>query len=142
MLTLADIAAYPIVTYVSGFTGRGKLDEAFRSQDLQPRVVVTAADADVIKTYVRLGVGIGIVASMAWEAEKDDDLVAVDVSHLFAYSTTRIGFRRGAYLRHYMRDFITLFAPHLTTALIEQALACRSQQEVELLFAELPIPTL
>ncbi|MEZ5527575.1 MAG: HTH-type transcriptional regulator CysB [Gammaproteobacteria bacterium] len=141
-LGLADIAAYPIVTYVSGFTGRSKLDEAFRSQRLTPRVVVTAADADVIKTYVRLGVGIGIVASMAWEEESDRDLVAVDVSHLFEYSTTRIGFRRGAYLRRYMRDFVTLFAPLLTDDRIGRALACSSQAEVDQLFAAEPIPVL
>ena len=141
-LGLADMAAYPIVTYVSGFTGRSKLDEAFRSQNLTPRVVVTAADADVIKTYVRLGVGIGIVASMAWEEESDRDLVAVDVSHLFEYSTTRIGVRRGAYLRRYMRDFATMFAPLLTDERIGRALACSSQAEVDQLFAAESIPVL
>ncbi len=142
VLQLADIAAYPIVTYVSGMTGRGKLDEAFRAQELSPHVVVTATDADVIKTYVRLGVGIGIVASMAWDAQMDRDLVRVDVSHLFDYSTTRIGFRRGAYLRHYLRDFITLFAPHLESGLIDATLACAHQQEVEQLFTSVKIPVL
>jgi LysR family cys regulon transcriptional activator len=141
-IALEDIAKYPIVTYVSGFTGRGKLDEAFRAEDLSPRVVVTAADADVIKTYVRLGVGIGIVASMAFDKVKDSDLVAVDVSHLFAYSTTRIGFRRGAYLRHYMTDFMQMFAPHLSLSLIKQVLASTSQHEVDQLFADMPIPVL
>ena len=141
-VSLADIAQYPIVTYVSGFTGRGKLDEAFSAQDLEPKVVVTAADADVIKTYVRLGVGIGIVASMAYDESKDTDLVSVDVSHLFAYSTTRIGFRRGAFLRHFMMDFIALFAPHMTEELVANAQACGSQYEVDQLFADATIPVL
>jgi len=138
----ADIARYPLVTYVSGFTGRAKLDDAFRAHDLVPQVVVTAADADVIKTYVRLGVGIGIVASMAWDADKDADLVAVDVSHLFDFSTTRIGFRRGAVLRGFMLDFITMFAPHLQPALIRAAIATTSQHELDVLFASVPIPVL
>ena len=142
LVSLADIAQHPIVTYVSGFTGRGKLDEAFRAEDLAPRVVVTAADADVIKTYVRLGVGIGIVASMAFDATKDTDLVSLDVSHLFAYSTTRIGFRRGAFLRHYMTDFMKMFAPHLSQELVERVLESNSQHEVDQLFAKLPIPVL
>ncbi len=141
-LTHADIARFPIVTYVSGFTGRAKLDDAFRAHDLVPHIVVTAADADVIKTYVRLGVGIGIVASMAWDATKDADLVAVDISHLFDFSTTRIGFRRGAVLRGYMLDFIEMFAPHLHPALIRAAIATRSQHELDVLFAAVPIPIL
>ena len=141
-ISLADIAQHPIVTYVPGFTGRGKLDEAFNAEDLQPKVVVTAADADVIKTYVRLGVGIGIVASMAYDKHKDTDLVAVDVSHLFAYSTTRIGFRRGAFLRHYMLDFIALFAPHMTPELVASAQNCHSQFEVDHLFDNMTIPVL
>jgi LysR family cys regulon transcriptional activator len=141
-LSHADIARYPIVTYVSGFTGRAKLDDAFKAHDLAPHIVVTAADADVIKTYVRLGVGIGIVASMAWDAVKDADLVAVDISHLFDFSTTRIGFRRGAVLRGYMLDFIAMFAPHLHPALIRDAIATSSQHELDALFAAVPIPVL
>jgi len=141
-LSHADIARYPIVTYVSGFTGRAKLDDAFKAHDLAPHIVVTAADADVIKTYVRLGVGIGIVASMAWDATKDADLVAVDVSHLFEFSTTRIGFRRGAVLRGYMLDFIEMFAPHLHPALIRAAIATSPQSELDNLFASVPIPIL
>ncbi len=141
-VTHADIARYPIVTYVSGFTGRAKLDDAFRAHDLQPHVVVTAADADVIKTYVRLGVGIGIVASMAVDPQKDADLVAVDVSHLFDYSLTRIGFRRGAILRAYMVDFMGMFAPHLQPALIRAAIATPSQHALDELFQDVPIPVL
>lgn len=138
----ADIARYPIVTYVSGFTGRAKLDDAFRAHELSPHVVVTAADADVIKTYVRLGVGIGIVASMAWDAEKDADLEAVDVSHLFEFSTTRIGFRRGAVLRGFMLEFMAMFAPHLQPELIRAAIGTSSQSEMDALFTNIAIPVL
>ena len=113
-LSLEDVAEYPIVTYVFGFTGRSKLDEAFRQRELKPRVVFTATDADVIKTYVRLGLGIGIVAHMAYDRELDEDLVALEAKHLFKPSITSIGFRRGTYLRGFMYDFIERFAPHLT----------------------------
>ncbi len=139
-LTHEDIAAFPVVTYVSGFTGRAKLDEAFRERELALRVVVTAADADVIKTYVRLGIGIGIVASMAYDPAKDTDLVAVDASHLFEYSTTRIGFRRSAFLRGFMYDFIEMFAPHLRREIVARALACQTAADVDALFAETEIP--
>ncbi len=92
-LTLQALAEYPIVTYVFGFTGRSKLDEAFSLVELEPKVIFTAADADVIKTYVRLGLGVGIVAGMAVDEVQDQDLVALDASHLFESSITKIGFR-------------------------------------------------
>lgn len=139
-LTLADLASYPLVTYVSGFTGRSRLDDAFDREQLAPRVVFTAADADVIKTYVRLGMGIGIVASMAWDSEKDRDLVCKDASHLFEYSVTRIGVKRGSLLRMYMYDFVGMFAPHLLRPLVERALGCQSQAEINQLFADVEIP--
>ncbi|MGJ8670470.1 MAG: HTH-type transcriptional regulator CysB [Oceanococcus sp.] len=110
---LAQLAKYPIITYTFGFTGRSKLDQAFSARGLKPNVVLTAVDADVIKTYVRLGLGIGIVANMAYDEELDKDLVRIDASHLFSHSTTHIGFRRGLFLRAYMYDFIHAFAPHL-----------------------------
>jgi LysR family cys regulon transcriptional activator len=119
-LTLADIAAHPIVTYTFGFTGRSKLDQAFAAHGLKPDVVLTAVDADVIKTYVRLGLGIGIVASMAYDAKADEDLVELKADHLFEPSTTHIGFRQGMFLRGYMYDFIRQFAPHLTRELIDE----------------------
>lgn len=139
-LSHADIAQYPLITYVSGFTGRAQLDAGFSEHGLAPRVVVTAADADVIKTYVRLGMGIGIVASMAFDVEKDSDLVAVDVSHLFEFSTTWIGVRRGAYLRKFMYEFLERFAPHLSLDIVNRALNCRTQAELDELFAQVPIP--
>ena len=137
---LEHIAAYPLVTYVFGFTGRSKLDEAFQQQGLTPKVAFTAADSDVIKTYVRLGVGIGIVASMAIDPELDDDLVAIDASHLFASSITSIGFRKGTFLRGYMFEFISAFAPHLTPALVNKAALCSNRQDVSALFAGINLP--
>jgi LysR family cys regulon transcriptional activator len=119
-ITLADIAAHPIITYTFGFTGRSKLDQAFAAHGLRPDVVLTAVDADVIKTYVRLGLGIGIVASMAYDAKQDGDLVPISAEHLFEPSTTHIGFRQGMFLRGYMYDFISQFAPHLTKDLIDE----------------------
>ncbi len=140
MITLADVAQHPIVTYVFGFTGRSKLDEAFMEEGLVPRVVFTAADADVIKTYVRLGLGIGIVAGMAYDKELDSDLVALDASHLFASSVTKIGCRKGTFLRGFMYEFIELFAPHLTQDIVEQAFHCQSKHELDELFGQFKLP--
>jgi LysR family cys regulon transcriptional activator len=139
-LTLEQVSRYPIVTYVFGFTGRSQLDDAFNAERLKPRVVFTATDADVIKTYVRLGFGIGIVASMAYDPLQDRDLVALDASALFEPSITRIGFRRGTFLRRYMYDFMQFFAPHLSRDLVDRAVACKSREEVEALFAQLVLP--
>lgn len=139
-LTLEDVAAHPIVTYVFGFTGRSRLDEAFVIAGLTPRVVFTAADADVIKTYVRLGLGIGIVADMAHNEEIDDDLVALDARHLFASSVTSIGCRKGTFLRGYMYDFIADFAPHLTRDLVQDAFQRKTRTELDELFADLELP--
>ncbi|WP_305792357.1 HTH-type transcriptional regulator CysB, partial [Arhodomonas sp. KWT] len=113
-LSLEAVADYPLVTYVFGFTGRSKLDQAFSDRGLEPEVVFTATDSEVIKTYVGLGLGVGIMASMAFDPERDRGLVALDASELFEPSVTSIGFRRGTYLRGYMYDFIEAFAPHLT----------------------------
>ncbi|GLQ30158.1 HTH-type transcriptional regulator CysB [Litoribrevibacter albus] len=139
-LTLQDVAEYPIVTYVFGFTGRSKLDEAFENANIKPKVVFTAADADVIKTYVRLGLGVGIVAHMAVDPQIDSDLVALDASHLFKPSVTKIGFRRGTYIRGYMYDFIESFAPHLTRDRIDAAINCVSKGEVDELFEGVELP--
>jgi LysR family cys regulon transcriptional activator len=141
-ITLEEVAAEPIITYVFGFTGRSRLDEAFVTKGLSPRVVFTAADADVIKTYVRLGLGIGIVAHMAHDPKVDTDLVALDASHLFAPSITSIGCRRGTFLRGYMYQFIELFAPHLNRTVVDQAFACHSRAELDRLFSQQPLPTL
>ena len=139
-LTLEDVAAHPIVTYVFGFTGRSRLDEAFVTAGLTPRVVFTAADADVIKTYVRLGLGIGIVAGMAHDEELDKDLVALDAQHLFASSVTSIGCRKGTFLRGYMYEFISDFAPHLSRDLVQEAFQRKTRAELEELFSDLDLP--
>jgi LysR family cys regulon transcriptional activator len=139
-LTLEDVAAHPIVTYVFGFTGRSKLDEAFIEKGLAPKVVFTAADADVIKTYVRLGLGIGIVAQMAHNPETEPDLVSLDASHLFEPSITKIGFRRGTFLRGFMYDFIQMFAPHLTKEVVEEAYARHTKADLDELFDHVELP--
>ena len=141
-LTLEDVAKCPLVTYVFGFTGRSKLDAAFQKLKLKPTVVLTATDADVIKTYVRLGLGIGILARMAHDPEHDHDLTKLDASHLFAPSTTKIGFRRGTFIRGYMYDFISLFAPHLTPQLVQAAERTQSDEEINVLFEKMDLPVL
>ncbi|WP_438985204.1 HTH-type transcriptional regulator CysB [Aequoribacter sp.] len=141
-LTLEEVAQYPIVTYVFGFTGRSKLDSAFKRQNLTPQVVFTAADADVIKTYVRLGLGIGIVAHMAYNPSADSDLVALPAEHLFDSSVTRIGCRRGTFMRGYMYDFIELFAPHLTKERVAAAMQLTQSDQVDRLFAGIELPKL
>lgn len=139
-LSLTDIAEHPIVTYTFGFTGRSRLDEAFSAVGLSPRVTITAADADVIKTYVRLGHGVGIVAGMAVDPNMDGDLIAKDVSHLFRDSVTSLGFRRGTYLRRYMLEFMKLFAPHLTEDRVAKAVACKRTEEIDACFADVSLP--
>ena len=105
-ITLSDVAARPLITYVFGFTGRSKLDDAFNAENLTPNVALTAVDADVIKTYVRLGLGVGIVARMAYDEKADQDLIALDASHLFGQSVTKIGIRKDTFLRGYMLSLI------------------------------------
>lgn len=141
-LSLEDVSRYPIVTYVFGFTGRSRLDDAFSTRGLSPKVVFTATDADVIKTYVRLGMGVGIIARMAFDPAVDGhDLVAIDASHLFEPSTTRIGFRRGTFLRGFMYDFIQMFAPHLDRDLVDAAIHSHSKGEFEQLFKNVSLPS-
>ncbi len=122
-LTLEKIADYPIVTYDFAFTGRNKINAAFQAKNLKPNIVLTAIDADVIKTYVELGLGVGIVAQMAFVPERDKQLRMLDAAHLFQPSTTRIAIRKNEYLRGYAYDFIELFAPHLTHETVARALS-------------------
>lgn len=139
-ITIQDIAKYSLVTYVFGFTGRSELDAAFEKAGVEPKIAFTATDADVIKTYVRLGVGIGVIASMAIDPKIDSDLVTIDASHLFKASTTKIGFRRGSFLRGYMFDFIERFAPHLTKNIVTQAMLLKNNVEVDELFSDIDLP--
>ena len=139
-ITLSDIAEYPLVTYVFGFTGRSRLDDAFSAENLNPNVVFTATDTDVIKTYVRLGLGVGIIASMAYDSEMDGDLAILDASSLFKESVTHIGFRKGTFLRAYMYDFIERFAPHLDRKLVDRAVGQKTLIERAELFSGIEVP--
>lgn len=139
-LTLQDVSRYPLVTYVFGFTGRSKLDEAFHSEGVSANVVFTATDTDVIKTYVRLGFGVGIIARMAYEDSLDSDLVVLDAAHLFESSVTHIGFRKGTFLRRFMLDFMQAFAPHLDEETVQAAVTCATRKEREAMFADFELP--
>ena len=121
--TLADLAEQPLITYHEGFTGRGRIDRAFADAGLAPDIVMSALDADVIKTYVELGLGVGIVASMAWHPKKDEGLALLEGEGVFPVNVTRIGVRRGHYLRGYAYRFIELCAPALTEIAVRAALS-------------------
>lgn len=121
-LTLEKLSKYPLVTYESGFTGRYQLDKAFQLASIKPNIMLTASDADIIKAYVKMDLGVGIIASVAYNPDDDAELVAVDASHLFDYCVTKIALRKGTVLRGYMYDFIELFAPHLTKEVVDSIL--------------------
>ncbi|WP_413111388.1 HTH-type transcriptional regulator CysB [Thaumasiovibrio sp. DFM-14] len=140
MVTIDDLAQYSLVTYVFGFTGRSELDIAFNQAGHTPKIVFTATDADVIKTYVRLGIGVGVLASMAIDTEQDSDLVAIDASHIIGASTTMIGFKKGTFLRTYMYDFMERFAPHLTRNIVDQAVALKNNTAIEEMFEDMILP--
>ncbi len=139
-ITLEDLAAFPLVTYVFGFTGESSLKKAFASRGLEPDVVFTARDADVIKTYVRMGLGVGIVASMAADCSDRKDLQVINADGLFPESLTWIGFRKDAVLRRYMLEFMQLFAPHLTARQIDAVRRAETQEEIDSLFADVDLP--
>jgi LysR family cys regulon transcriptional activator len=112
-ISLEDLAAYPLITYDQGFTGRSHIDEAFAQKEIIPDIVLTAMDSDVIQQYVSLELGVGIVASMAAEDNLKPGLMAITAEHLFSPNTTRVAVRNGAFLRQYMIDFILRLAPAL-----------------------------
>jgi LysR family cys regulon transcriptional activator len=140
-ITLQDLAEFPLVTYVFSFGGHSSLKRAFADEGLDPDVVFTARDADVIKTYVRMGLGVGIVASMAADCSDKEDLQVIDAEGLFPRSTTWIGYRKGTVLRRYMVDFIQLFASHVSLQQLEDIRRATSQEDIDDLFnpAELPL---
>ncbi|RYF25570.1 MAG: CysB family HTH-type transcriptional regulator [Comamonadaceae bacterium] len=125
-VTLHQLAQFPIITYELGYTGRAHIDEAFSREGLNPEVVLTAMDADVIKTYVELGMGVGIVASIAVDPERDRHLRMLDARHLFEVNLTRLAIRRGSWLRGYAYRFIESFVPTLTREVVEKAMASPS----------------
>ena len=126
-LTLDELARYPIVTYDPAFAGRTHIDEAFRAQGLAPDIVLSAVDSDVIKTYVELGLGVGVIAAMAFDEKRDRSLRSLAAGHLFGKMMTRVAVRRGAALRGYAYTFIELFSPRLDRKLIETALAGKGE---------------
>jgi LysR family cys regulon transcriptional activator len=138
--TLRDVSRFPVVTYVFSFSGKSSLPALFERAGLPLNVALTARDADVVKTYVRLGLGVGIVACMAIEEDQDRDLVAIDGSHLFPEHVTWLGVRRGRLLRTYMYDFMRLFAPHLNRRLVDQALRAQGSGQAAEVFAGLRLP--
>ena len=139
-VTIQDLAKYPLVSYVFSFDGETALKRTFAEQGVEANVVFTARDADVIKTYVQMGLGIGIVASMAYEADDHKHLTPIKVDGLFPRSTTWIGFRRDTVLRCYMTDFIRLFAPHIDAEQIEKAARAVNQDELDQLFKNAVLP--
>jgi len=126
-LTLEALARYPIVTYDFSFTGRSQINAAFAAKGIEPNVVLTALDSDVIKTYVELGLGVGIIAQMAYDPARDTQFDKLDAAHLFAASTTRLALRRGVYLRGFVYEFITLFAPQFDRSAIDAALQGKAE---------------
>jgi LysR family transcriptional regulator, cys regulon transcriptional activator len=138
-LTFKALAAYPLVTYTFSFTGPSSLHDLFAKAGLTPNVAITARDADVIQTYVRLGLGVGIVAHMA-VVDDDPDLTSIDAAHLFPAHTSWIGFRRGTLLRKYMYDFAQLLAPHLDRRLVDRAHRAASAEEVAEMFKDIELP--
>ena len=131
-LTLARLAEFPIITYGSGYTGRTHIDEAFGKAGIPFNLVLTAMDADVIKTYVELGLGVGIVASIAFDDTRDRELRAIDARHLFAINLTKLAVRRGSFLRGYVYDFIETFASPLKRDVVTRALATAPGTRIEL----------
>ncbi|WP_050464838.1 CysB family HTH-type transcriptional regulator [Herbaspirillum autotrophicum] len=121
-LSLEEIASYPLITYDAAFSGRSKVDHAFALRELKPDIVLEAIDADVIKTYVELGMGVGIIAGMAFDAERDRGLRAIPAGHLFGTNVSRVALKQGAYLRSYVYTFIELLAPTLNRKLIAQVM--------------------
>ncbi|HEY8509792.1 MAG TPA: HTH-type transcriptional regulator CysB [Steroidobacteraceae bacterium] len=139
-LTFKTLASYPLITYTFSFSGPSSLHDQFAKAGFTPNVAITARDSDVIKTYVRLGLGVGVVASMAIDPNEDHDLAVIDASHLLAGHTTWIGFRRGTLLRKYMYEFAHLLAPHLDRRIVERAHRLPNNEEVRKLFEDVKLP--
>jgi LysR family cys regulon transcriptional activator len=130
-ITLADLAQQPLITYHPSFTGRTKIDQAFAAKQLQPRIALEAIDSDVIKTYVRLGLGVGIVAEMALKDDgTNNDLIALPAGQLFGQNVARVAFKRSAYLRNFVYKFAELLSEKLDRNLIAKAMSGRLDDEI------------
>ena len=139
-ITLQDLAKYPLVSYVFSFGGQSSLKRAFTDQGLEPDVVFTARDADVIKTYVRMGLGVGIIASMAADCDGKNDLQVIEAEGLFPRSTTWLGYRKDTVLRRYMIDFIRLFVSQLSTQQLDEIKNATSQEDIDTIFKDAELP--
>ncbi|UJF19836.1 HTH-type transcriptional regulator CysB [Vibrio sp. SS-MA-C1-2] len=139
-ITLTDLANYPLITYAFSIESSQGLNRIFKDKGLEPNLAFTATDAEVIKTYVKLGVGIGLIANMAVNDDHHGELVFIDTSHIIPPSTTYLYFRRGTYLRSYMYEFIFQFAPHLTKNQIEKVMLARDCSEAMEIFSSLNLP--
>ena len=139
-VTLPLLTEFPILTYMLGLTGRSQLDKAFLQANLEPKVAFTATDSDVIKTYVRLGMGVGIIAEMACN-EEDSDLSYIDASHLFPNSVIKIGFRHSRHLSAYQTDFLHMMAPYLDEETIRQVIDSKNVQSRERLIKNAEVPS-
>lgn len=128
-LTLAQVAQYPIVTYDRQFSGRCAIDDAFAAGAVTPDIVLEAIDADVIKTYVDVGLGIGIIAGMAFDPQRDKGLVGLPVGHLFGTHTTRVAIKSGVFLRDYVYVLLEMLASNLTREVVQEALEKSPQAE-------------
>ena len=140
--SMAELAQHPLVTYSFSFSGPASLVELFADEGLTPNVALTAWDSDVIKKYVREGLGVGIIANVAIDGDEDGDLKVRDASHLFPVHTTWVGFRRGVLLRGFMYEFLQMLAPHLDQRLVRSAEQSESQEAVDQQFAGVKIPFL
>jgi LysR family transcriptional regulator, cys regulon transcriptional activator len=127
LIGLDDLAHWPLVTYDHAFAGRPRIDQAFANRGLNPDIVLEAIDADVIKTYVEVGLGVGIVAGIAFDPERDRHLRAIPAGHLFGTHVTRLALKPGSYLRSFVYTFIELFSPSLNRKVIEQVLAGQAE---------------
>jgi len=125
IITLEHLATYPLITYDYAFTGSTIVSKVFKESNLKPNIMLTAIDADVIKTYVNLNLGIGLIAEMAFDSSKDIDLISRDVSHLFPLSTTYLGIRKDTFIRASTFDFIKMFTPQMSEHELRQYLQNR-----------------
>ena len=138
-VSLTDLARFPILTYMLGLTGRSQLDKTFQKANLEPKVAFTATDSDVIKTYVRLGMGAGIVAEMACR-DADSDLAYIDASHLFPDSVIKVGFRHSRHISAYQFDFLHMLAPYLEMETIKRIARSRTIAERDSLLQQAEVP--